>query len=37
MADERIEHLFRRAGFGASADELADAATRDRTPRWSIA
>ena len=24
MADPRIEHLLRRAGFGASADELAD-------------
>jgi uncharacterized protein (DUF1800 family) len=28
MADQRIEHLFRRAGFGASADDLADANTR---------
>ena len=23
MADQRIEHLLRRAGFGASADDLA--------------
>ena len=28
MADERIAHLLRRAGFGASADEVADANTR---------
>ena len=28
MADQRIEHLLRRAGFGASADELDDYNTR---------